>query len=63
MNKTAQIGVRFTPQEREALVLIAKDEERTISDVLRVIVRREASRRGLWPEYRKISRQTMEVVR
>jgi hypothetical protein len=62
MNKTSQIGVRFTPLEREALILLARDEERTVSDTLRVIVRREAARRGLWPDgKRSKARLTQEM--
>lgn len=44
------IHVRFTLREREALGRMAAKEGRTLSDMIRECIRREAQRQGVWPE-------------
>ncbi len=48
MKKTAQIVFRCTTQERAVFESLAVAEERTLSDALRLILRHEARRRGLF---------------
>ena len=47
--RSETIRARVTPPERQALVLIAKDEGRQVSEMLRELVRLAARERGLWP--------------
>ena len=49
MIRSETIRARVTPTERQALALIAQEEDRRVSETLRELVRREAARRGLWP--------------
>jgi len=41
--------ITFTPDEREALDRLAEVEVRLVKDQVRVLVRSEAEKRGLWP--------------
>ena len=48
-SKTEEIRARCTPTEYAALVALAQQEERGVSDALRWVVREVAKQRGLWP--------------
>ena len=43
------ISFRASLDERQALLLIAREERRRPSEAMRELVRAEAKRRGLWP--------------
>lgn len=47
--KTSTVVVRLIPEERHALIALARSERRTMSEVVRGLLRNEAARRGLWP--------------
>ena len=49
MNKSESVNVRVLPEEKRALVKIARLERRKPSELLREWIRAEAKRRGLWP--------------
>jgi hypothetical protein len=44
------VCMRLSDRERDALDRMASAEWRKRSDMIRVIIRREAERLGLWPE-------------
>jgi hypothetical protein len=44
-----RLTITFTPDEREALDRLAKQELRPVKEQVRLLVRSEAERRGLWP--------------
>jgi len=48
-SKTEEIRARCTPAEYQALMALAQQEERGVSDALRWVVREVAKQRGLWP--------------
>ena len=48
-SKTEEIRARCTPTEYAALVALAQQEERGVSDALRWVVREVAKQRGVWP--------------
>ena len=48
-SKTEEIRARCTPTEYQALVALAQQEERGVSDALRWVVREVAKQRGVWP--------------
>lgn len=52
-------GFRLDEETRRALMALAEREERRPSDMLRVLLRREAQRAGLWPE--KQTAQSVQV--
>ena len=47
MNKNSRITVRCTSHEKQALLLMAQQDERSPSDVTRRMIRQEAQRRGI----------------
>jgi uncharacterized protein (DUF1778 family) len=47
---SASITVRLTPEERRALEQMAAQEQRRVSDMVRLAIREAARTRGLWPE-------------
>jgi len=47
---SASITVRLTPEERRALEQMAAQEQRRVSDMVRLAIREAARARGLWPE-------------
>ncbi len=49
MNRTEFMRARCTRRERVALLALARDEDRSPSELLRELVRRAAVERGLWP--------------
>ena len=49
--KTEAVFARLVPQEKRALLAIARQERRNVSEALRDLIRQEARRRGLWPDY------------
>ena len=49
MNRSEMVSVRVLPEEKRALVRIARQERRKPSELLRELIRAEAKRRGLWP--------------
>jgi predicted transcriptional regulator len=51
LTKTAAISARALPEERRALDLIARQDRRRPSEVVRELIRAEATRRGFWPNY------------
>ena len=46
---SASITVRLTPEERRALEQMAAQEQRRVSDMVRLAIREAARARGLWP--------------
>lgn len=48
MKKICNIVIRCTPQEKQAFALLAKAEERSVSDALRLVLKAELIRRGLY---------------
>jgi hypothetical protein len=44
-----KLTITFSPEEREALDRLAQVEVRPVKDQVRVLVRSEAEKRGLWP--------------
>ena len=53
MVKTEAIGARVLPEEKRALLQIARQERRKPSEALRELIRQEAKRRMLWPPERQ----------
>lgn len=49
MNRDYRAGVRLLPEEREALLALARAERRRPSELLRELIRDGAKKRGLWP--------------
>lgn len=49
MNKSESINLRCLPEEKRALLKIARLERRRPSELLREWIRQEAQRRQLWP--------------
>lgn len=49
MEKTESINLRCLPEEKRALLKIARLERRKPSELVREWIRAEAKRRGLWP--------------
>lgn len=45
-----RMTISFSPEERRALDELARTELRPVKDQVRLLVRQEAERRGLWPE-------------
>jgi hypothetical protein len=41
--------ITFTQEEQQALERLAEEQVRPVHDQLRLLVREEAKRRGLWP--------------
>ena len=55
MSKIIQVGVRVSPQEHKLLEMLAEEDERTMSDVMRRLLRQEAIRRGYeWPKPQEV---------
>ncbi len=48
--KTEAVFARLVPQEKRALLAIARQERRNVSETVRALIRAEAQRRGLWPD-------------
>jgi hypothetical protein len=44
-----KLTITFSPEEREALDRLAQQDLRPAKDQLRLLVREEAQRRGVWP--------------
>ena len=47
MRRTENFGFRLSPQEKTILRLVAEQEEREPSDMLRVLIRKAAREHGL----------------
>ena len=50
MQYTERFNLALTPQERSVLKILAADDAGSKASVVRRLVRREAKRRGLWPQ-------------
>ena len=48
MERTEAATARLTRQEKVALIRMAEQDERSISEWLREMIRREGERRGIW---------------
>lgn len=44
-----RLTITFTPDERQVLDRLAQAELRPVKDQVRLLIRQEAERRGLWP--------------
>lgn len=55
--------ITLSDQERMALERLARDEFRPLRDQVRVLVRDEALRRGVWPEPAEALFKTVSTVR
>jgi len=51
--KTTALCAKLRPVERRALLAIARQERRNVSETVRELIRSEAQRRGLWPDAAK----------
>ena len=49
MNRSEMVSVRVLPEEKRALVRIARQERRKPSELLREMIREAAKERDLWP--------------
>ena len=49
MNRSEFVKARVMPEEKRALLQIAKADRRRPSEALRELIRQDAQRRGLWP--------------
>ena len=49
MNRSETVKARVMPEEKRALLQIAKADRRRPSEALRELIRQDAQRRGLWP--------------
>lgn len=49
MERTEVVSIRLSPQEKRALMLLAQHDQRSPSEWVREMIRREAARQGIWP--------------
>ena len=49
MNRSEVVKARALPEEKAALLAIAKQERRKPSETIRELIRQAAEERGLWP--------------